>query len=177
MLFRSLFDQRQASAYPYLADNLVKMPSTDFLVKPLSVKPRNKVWKYDLEDGLSIEAINVIHGEIPAVSWRVNSKNCSVVFSGDFNGSSGNLSKLVNDSNLLIVNNAIPQNAGNVAKNLHITPLDIGKLAKDAGVKKLGLSHFMNRTINRKDETIELIRQSYNGEIILAEDLMIIGVE
>ena len=168
----ALFSDQQLSAYPYLSDNLRQQPSTDFLVEPVSINPKDKIWKHKISDKLSISAINVIHGAIPAIAWKVDYGSCSVTFSGDMNGSSGNLEKLAKDSQLLVANNAIPEEAHAVAKRLHMSPSTIGKIAAKAKVKQLLLSHFMNRSKSVKAETKLKISESYSGEITLATDLL-----
>jgi ribonuclease BN (tRNA processing enzyme) len=47
-------------------------------------------------------------------------------------------------------------------------------MAAEAGVKQLILSHLMRRTINRKDETLRIIRQKYKGTVIFPDDLDVI---
>jgi ribonuclease BN (tRNA processing enzyme) len=169
---KALFSDQQASVYPYLSDNLRQQQSTDFLLEPVSVNPEDKIWKHTISENLSIAAIKVIHGAIPAIAWRVNYRGCSVSFSGDMNGSSGNLQILAKDSQLLIANNAIPENANPIAQRLHMTPSTIGKIAKQAGVKKLILSHFMNRSKDIKAQSKQIIAEYYPGEIIFAFDLL-----
>jgi ribonuclease BN (tRNA processing enzyme) len=68
------------------------------------------------------------------------------------------------------MHNAVPENAGEVAKNLHMLPSEIGDVAKRSEAKKVVLSHFMKRTIGRELETLQSIRRSYPGVIIFAED-------
>jgi len=168
----ALISNKQLSVYPYLSDNLYRQPSTDFLIIPQSVNAESKVWSKKITELITIKAIAVKHGPIPALAWRVESNSCSVTFSGDMNGSSGNLEILAKDTDILVANNAIPQNAFSVAKRLHMTPTKIGEIAQQAQVKKLILSHFMLRTINKKSSTKRLIKKSYQGEILEAQALL-----
>ena len=161
------------SVYPYLSDNIYKQASTDFLVKGLSYPKNKKHWVTQINHDLTITGVKVNHGEIPALAWRVDYKNCSISFSGDMNGSSGNLDGLAKNSDWLVANNAIPEDAGRIAKFLHMTPSQIGKTASNAKVKNLVLSHFMNRTKNKKNESVKIIRQEYKGNIYLSDDLKI----
>jgi ribonuclease BN (tRNA processing enzyme) len=167
----ALFSDQQKSAYPYLSDNFRQQSSTDFLIHAGSVSPNNKIWKKQLSEEISIESINVNHGPIPAVAWRVNLGQCAITFSGDMNGNSGNLQKLAANSNLLVANNAVPQDANRFAKRLHMTPKIIGEIAAEAKVQQLVLAHFMLRTLDRKEQTQQLIKQHYSGPIILANEL------
>ncbi len=172
----ALISDKQKSVYPYLSDNLFQKPTTDFLIIPKSIIAKDVIWSQKLTSDITIKSISVHHGSIPALAWRVDYNHCSITFSGDMNGSSNNLQKLANNTNILVAHNAIPENAFSVAKRLHMTPSKIGQIAKEAEVKKLILSHFMLRTINTKNETKTLIRKMYQGDIIEAQALMIIDV-
>jgi ribonuclease BN (tRNA processing enzyme) len=172
----ALVSNHQASSYPYLSDTLHQQASTDFSIVPESIKTEDSIWQKNISKNLSISSISVKHGAIPALAWRVEYNHCSITFSGDMNGSSGRLPTLARDTNILVANNAIPEQAGSVARNLHMTPRIIGQIAQQAKVKKLLLSHFMLRTINIIGKTKRLIRQSYQGEIIKANALMFIDL-
>jgi len=169
---KALFDNGQASAYPYLNDFVNQQDSTRFLLVPHSVAGKNKLWSKQLNTLLKISAINVNHGAIPALAWRVDSGECSITFSGDMNGTSGNLPKLAKYTDILVAHNAIPEQAGKIPKYLHMTASIIGKLAKQAQAKKLVLSHFMYKTMNIKAVSKKLIRKHYQGNIITATDLL-----
>lgn len=173
----SLFSDQQQSAYPYLSDNLRQQSSTDFLIEVKSVKPNNKVWRQPLVKGIILESINVSHGTIPAIAWRVNVGECSIAFSGDMNGSSGHLQRLAAGANLLVANNAIPSDANPVAQRLHMTPEKIAEIANDSKPAKLLLSHFMLRTMEQKEHTVKLIEKTYSGEIMLAKELDFIDLD
>lgn len=173
----AFFSDQQKSVFPYLSDNFRQQDSTDFLINGKSVRPNNKVWKRQLNRVISIESINVNHGPIPAIAWRININQCSMTFSGDMNGSSGNLPILAKSTNLLIANNAIPQNANPFAKRLHMEPDLIGKIAHEANIKQLVLAHFMQRSIDRLEDTQTLIKKNYSGPIILAQELSYIPLD
>lgn len=173
---KALISDKQASAYPYLADNLYQKSSTDFLIQAHNVFPDNKIWTKNISPQLTIQAINVHHGKIPALAWRINSGECSVTFSGDMNGASNNLPILATQTDILVAHNAIPQQAFSVAKQLHMTPLKIGEIAKQAKVKKLVLSHFMLRSIDKKDQSIKLIKDNFEGKIIVGKALDVIDL-
>ncbi len=172
----ALFSDQQKSAYPYLSDNFRLKSSTDFLIEAVSIKPNNRVWRKKLNKDILLESINVTHGAIPAVAWRVNVDKCSISFSGDMNGSSGNLPLLAKGTDLLVANNAIPNNAHPIAKQLHMTPEKIAEIVSTSHPHKLLLSHFMLRTINKKEQTVSMIKESYHGEVILAKEFGVIDL-
>ncbi|MFT5704941.1 MAG: ribonuclease BN (tRNA processing enzyme) [Shewanella sp.] len=172
----ALFDDRQKSAFPYLSDNVRQQASTDYLIQPHNIVPDNKVWQHALTDDLSIAAINVLHGPVPALAWRVSLGECAVTFSGDMNGRSGNLPVLAKGSQLLVANYAIGEHAGRAAKNLHMTPQTIGEIAQQAKVNQLMLAHFMLRSTKTLDDSLAVIKAGFAGKVILANELEIIQV-
>jgi ribonuclease BN (tRNA processing enzyme) len=57
----------------------------------------------------------------------------------------------------------------------HTSFRDVGRIAQEAGVKKLVLSHFVpgDATVDREAVTAE-IRKSFQGELVFGEDLMVL---
>ena len=116
-------------------------------------------------------AIPVHHGPIPALAWRVEFKGKIIVFSGDMNNDNDTLTSLAKQADLLLAHHAIPEGANWIARNLHMAPSVIGKIAANAGVKKLVLSHRMNRTLGQEKISTTYIRKYYKGPITFANDL------
>ena len=81
------------------------------------------------------------------------------------------LVKLAKNTDLLVSHNAIPEEAKGIARKLHMPPSEIGKIAKQANVKKLLLSHRMKRTLGNEDNTILEIKENYTGPIFFANDM------
>ncbi|PCH95637.1 MAG: MBL fold metallo-hydrolase [Gammaproteobacteria bacterium] len=166
----------KSSAYPYLSDFIEQQSSTPYLLTANNIVAKSSIWSKAINAQLTVSAINVNHGAIPALAWRVDSSHCSVTFSGDMNGSSANLPKLAKNTNLLVAHNAIAEQAGKIAKYLHMTPTNIGKIAHKSQAKKLLLSHFMVRSTRVKQQTHELIEKNYHGKIVNAKELMKVSV-
>jgi len=122
-------------------------------------------------EGITISATTVIHGSVPALAWRVDLDNRSLVFSGDGNGDNGNLQKLANGADLLLIHNSIPEGADGPPRALHMPPSLIGAIADSAHAHQLLLSHRMLRTLGREQETLSLIARSYSGPVTFANDL------
>jgi ribonuclease BN (tRNA processing enzyme) len=122
-------------------------------------------------DGYHIDAVPVHHGPIPALAWRVQLDGHSIVFSGDMNNDNNTLTGLAQGADLLVAHHAIPEDASGVARNLHMPPSVIGRIAGDAKVKHLLLSHRMQRTFGHEAETTQLIKQHYQGSLDFVEDL------
>jgi ribonuclease BN (tRNA processing enzyme) len=118
-----------------------------------------------------ITAVPVHHGPVPALAWRVVVGGKTLVFSGDMNNANDTLVALANQADVLVAHHAIPEEAGGVARDLHMPPSVIGQIAGKAGVKQLVLSHRMNRTLGKEAQTTKLIRDHYQGPMVFAEDL------
>ena len=129
-----------------------------------------------LSKNVFISAIAVHHGPIAAIAWRVDLHGCSISFSGDFSNQYKTLVDLAKDSDILVIHHAIPENAGRIARNLHVPPTEIGKIAKQANVKYLILSHRMQRTLGKEQESKKLIYNSYDKTLVFANDMDIFEV-
>lgn len=118
-----------------------------------------------------ISAVAVHHGPIPSLAWRVLIDGKTLVFSGDMNNDSDTLTSLAAKADLLVAHHAVPEGAVGVARNLHMPPSVIGKIAAKARVKQLVLSHRMDRTLGREKSSSRFIRRSYTGPLYYADDL------
>jgi ribonuclease BN (tRNA processing enzyme) len=178
---RALFDNTRG-AYRYLGGALSPLSKDTYKLQPHNVRQKRSALGTQLRETtdiipvfsnarLSIRAIPVEHGQIPALAWRINVEGKSVVFSGDMNGDSGNLEHLAQGADLLIAHHAVPEGAAGVARRLHMPPSVIGRIAEKAAVKQLVLSHRMLRTLGKEEATIEIIREHYAGPLTLANDL------
>jgi ribonuclease BN (tRNA processing enzyme) len=114
---------------------------------------------------LTLTAVPVHHGPVPALAWRVDGAGSSVVFSGDTSGTGDGLIRLAEGADLLVAHNAVPEGAEPAALNLHMSPTRIANIAREAGVRKLALSHFMRRSLADQEQTLKVIRELYAGEV------------
>jgi ribonuclease BN (tRNA processing enzyme) len=120
---------------------------------------------------MSLYAVRVIHGQVPALAWRVEIGGKRIVFSGDTNGDGEGLTQLAVNADLFIAHNAVPEGATGVERHLHMPPSVIGATAANAHVKQLVLSHRMLRTLGKESETQTEIRLRFAGPIVFANDL------
>lgn len=161
-----------SGAFRYLQDH-IDAKTTDEVVfnatnVPLALK---NVTRYSLGDGIKASAIAVHHGPVAALAWRVELAGCSVTFSGDTNNQSARLTQLAKDTDVLVIHNAIPQQSGKTAKNLHMTPQQMGEAARDARAGRVIISHRMNRTNGREEQTLAAMREHYQGPVDFANDM------
>jgi ribonuclease BN (tRNA processing enzyme) len=169
---RSQFDPVRGT-YRYLGDFLSPLGKTTYKLKPFDViMKKGQTRKTVFSNArLTIDATTVEHGPVPALAWRVEANGKSITFSGDTSGRRGNLEALAKNTGLLVAHNAVPENSGATELALHMPPSVIGRIAQHAGVQQLVLSHRMLRTLGREDETLGIIRKSYNGPVTFANDL------
>ena len=167
---KRLFKNKQG-AWEYMGDYLDGTAS--FQLKAHTIKKTKHVKTIYKNKNISVQAISVHHGPIPAIAYRVNIGNKSISFSGDMNGDYHTLEKLAKGTNLLVAHNAVPKGARGAAGNLHMTPHIIGQIAQSAKVKSLVLSHRMLRTLGKERETKKEIRKNYQGSLKFANDLSI----
>ena len=155
-------------AWQYLGDHLDG--SARLQLKTYNIKDTHKVKTIYKKGDLSINAISVHHGPIPAIAYRVTVGNKSITFSGDMNGDYHTLEILAKGTDVLVAHNAVPKGSTGVAAKLHMTPNIIGQIAKTAQPKRVILSHRMLRTLGREKETLKEIHKYYKGSVKFAND-------
>lgn len=161
-------------AFKYLNDFLNSGSQDGYQIIPHVIDASEHVEQSAYADtSLGTSAIPVHHGPVPAVAWRVEIGNKVIVISGDMNGDYQTLPVLAKGADILVADNAVPEGAIGVARNLHTPPSVIGDIASQAKVKQLVLSHRMLRTLGQenKRESFRYIRKSYNGSVQFANDM------
>ena len=116
-------------------------------------------------DGLQVTALTIPHGNIPAVAYRVQTRSGSVVFSSDQNGTNPRFVEFARGANLLIMHLAIPAGATNP---LHAAPAVVGRVAQEAGVGRLIVSHIGPFNL---DAAIAELKTQYTGPLTVGADL------
>ena len=144
-----------------------------------------------LEDGrVRVTATRVQHPPIEdAFAYRFDSAGWSVVISGD-TAPSENLVRLAKGADVL-VHEVLLADAAEVSRWLekppdhplvqhvvrsHTSFHDVGRIAHEAGVKTLVLSHFVpgDAPVDKEGVLAE-IRKSFPGKVVFGEDLMVLA--
>ena len=158
-------------AYAYLSDFLTHKSSGGYRVRVRNVASTGKRrWASYGNDELKLSAIPVNHGDVPALAWRVDVGNVSVVFTGDFNNLKNVMPQFAKEADALVVNHAIPENSRGAQREHHILPSQIGRIAAQAEARMVVLGHRMNRTRGRESQTREHIAKAYDGYVLFAND-------
>jgi ribonuclease BN (tRNA processing enzyme) len=116
-------------------------------------------------EGTTVTALGIPHGNMPTLAYRVQTGNVSVVFSSDQNGTDPKFAQFAKGANVLIMHLAI---APGVETPLHATPAVVGRIAQEAGVGQLIVSHI---GLFNLDAAIAELRQFYTGPLIVGADM------
>ena len=130
------------------------------------------------DGGLTVTAVAVKHGPMPALAYRVDFGGRSVTFSGDLNGSTGHLATLAEGSDVLIhdaaLNPDVPRDA--IAAKLHPHPAEIAEAASAAGVDTVVLSHLMPPAEKQLARVMNRVAADYHGTLLVARDNRVIRI-
>lgn len=116
-------------------------------------------------DGITVTAVGVPHGEIPALAYRVQTQGKSIVFSSDQNGTNPAFVELAKDADVLLMHLATAPGA---TGPLHANPAVVGRVARDARVKRLVLSHIGQFDL---EAALADVKKAYTGPVTVGADL------
>lgn len=178
---RTLLDGTRG-AYRQLGDVLsplvkegFKLDAQEVRNRPSSVGVRSEdndgLIEVRASERMRTTAAYVIHGSYPALAWRIRVGDRSIVFSGDTNGEGGNLERLAQNADLLIADHAVTEGAAGRERYLHMPPSVIGRVAAQAAVKRVVLSHRTRQTRGQEEASLAAIRTRYAGPVVFADDL------
>jgi ribonuclease BN (tRNA processing enzyme) len=132
---------------------------------------------------IRVQALGVPHGIVPAIGYRVDIGDVSIAFSSDQNGSDPAFVEFASGVDVLVAHAAISEAATGFAADLHAKPSVWGKIATDAGVGMLVLSHLTNilpqnanGEVTGFDGRLANVRTTYDGPLVIAEDLMCVPI-
>ena len=125
---------------------------------------------YD-RDGMTVTALTIPHGPIPTVAYRVQTRGVSVVFSSDQNGTNPRFIDFARGANVLIMHMAI---AAGTTNPLHAAPSVVGRVAQEAGVGRLILSHI---GLFNLDAAVAEVKTQFTGALTVGADLQCTAVQ
>lgn len=164
---------KQHGAYGYLAgylDGSGRLPRIDSV--EIGIDKTDAVTVYSGEENkMQIDALPVPHGIVPALSFKVRTGDSSIVFASDQNGGNHKFVEFAQGADVLVMHMVVPEGVTGIGRRLHAPPSVIGDIAQEAGVGTLVLSHFMARSLRDLDTNIEIVKQHFDGRIVLANDL------
>jgi len=164
----------EGGAYAYLGAFLTGTDGKPMLA-PREIEPGEPATAF-VGDGLRIDALRVPHAIVPTVAFRVSVGDVSLVFASDQNGGDPAFVEFARNATVLVMHMVVPEGVTGVGRKLHAPPSVIGDIAAKTAPGKLVLSHFMARSLAALDDNVALVRERYDGEVVLAEDLACIAV-
>lgn len=115
--------------------------------------------------GLTVTAFGIPHGNMPTLAYRVETRGGSVVFSSDQNGTNPKFVDFAKNADLLIMHLAI---AAGATSPLHAAPAVVGRIAQEAHVGRLIVSHIGQFDL---DAAIAELKSAYTGPLTIGADL------
>lgn len=119
------------------------------------------------ENGLVIDSLPMDHG-IETLAYRFIANGKKLVFSAD-TAPCDNLTKIAENADVLVIECSFPESAG--IKNGHCIPSQIGKIAEEANVKSVILTHLFPPCKGKEDEILLEVKKLYSGDVTVASDL------
>lgn len=161
----------EKGAYAYLSglktgDGIFPVVLTDV---PYQSKQATTV--YD-KDGVVITAFGIPHGNVPCLSYRIETSEGVIVISADQNGTNPEFVDFAKGADILMMPMAIDEGADEeVSAFMHSKPSTVGKIAAQINPKLLVVDHLMGLSLKLKTESLKIVKQYYKGEVIAARDL------
>ncbi|MEQ8661523.1 MAG: MBL fold metallo-hydrolase [Gammaproteobacteria bacterium] len=165
-----------AGAYPYLAGAL---DGSDGQFPFAAIEIDATVGQRSVvvaDAALRIEALGVRHGTVPALAYHVTIGGIRLLFAGDQDGRDAAFWAAAEDADVLIAHAAIADAADAVASRLHAPPERLAAGAERAGVPRLVLAHWMQRSLADIERVRAQMASHYSGQVIEARDLMCIAL-
>ncbi len=117
--------------------------------------------------GLEVRSKPVDHCGIPANAYRFEAGGRSIVISGDTRYCEG-IVEIARGADLLIIESTVAE--GKDGAEVHLTAGQAGRVAAEAGVAKVVLTH-LYPACDEQDIAAQC-RREFDGEVVVGEDLM-----
>jgi ribonuclease BN (tRNA processing enzyme) len=125
---------------------------------------------YD-QQGVIVTALGIPHGNVPTLAYRVQTRDVSIVFSSDQTGTNPRFVEFAKGANVLVMHLAIGAGASNPR---HASPAVVGRVARDAGVGRLIVSHIGEFDL---DAALAELKKFYTGPMTVGADLQCTQVQ
>lgn len=155
-------------AYPYLGGFLGE--GQPYRVEVMQVDAPDSAATVFEAQGIQVRALSVPHGPVPALAYDVQVGGTRIAFMGDQRADEARYVDMIRDADLLVAHMAIPERSPGIAAQLHAPPGRLGRVAAEANVKSMVVSHLMGRSLEDLDANLAAIRQHYAGPLFVATD-------
>ncbi len=123
------------------------------------------------KQGVTVTALGIPHGNLPTLAYRVQTRDVSIVLSSDQTGTNPRFVEFARGANVLVMHLAI---AAGTINPLHASPAVVGRVAQDAGVGRLIVSHIGQFDL---DAAIAELKKFYTGPLTVGADLQCTPVQ
>lgn len=117
------------------------------------------------QQDVAVTAIGIPHGGIPALAYRVRTRNGTIVFSTDQTATDPHFVEFARGAEVLVMHLAI---AAGATSPLHASPEVVGRVAQDAHVGRLVLGHIGQFDL---EAAVAEVRKAFQGPVTVGEDL------
>jgi len=182
---RRLFDAT-SGAFPILGGTLGQAGQgirLDVIAVDAAARTPSTIWS---GGDVEVTALGVPHGDVPSVAYRIRLGERSIVFGSDQNGSDETFRRFAAGADVLVMHFPLSQQAGEPLVRLHARPATVGEVARDAGAKRLVLSHLIEAPSTVKTPqwfslsdlggAVAEVRKHYAGPVDAATDLQCVPI-
>jgi ribonuclease BN (tRNA processing enzyme) len=159
-----LFDEK-AGAFPLLGGTLrgagLGVPLNVTRLDAASTEPLRVLE----QSGIQVTALSVPHGNVPSLSFKVQTDGGTVVFASDQTGTNPRFVEFARGADILVLHLMI--GAGETSP-LHAAPSVVGQVARDANARRLILSHIGQFDLNA---AVADVKKAYVGSVVVGADL------
>lgn len=177
MFYAMRFHQEGAKAMPLYAPPEVMEMLTGLLSGDSAMRFREVFDHREIKPGdtfdvgpLAFEAYASVH-PVPTVSLRITHGDHVVAYSADSAGGP-DLVACATDADLFLCEATWLGDAADYPEGIHLTARDAGRVATEANVSRLVLTHLLG-SIDREQALVEAA-ETYTGELVLADDNMVL---
>jgi ribonuclease BN (tRNA processing enzyme) len=117
--------------------------------------------------GLKVTALGIPHANMPTLAYRVETQAGSVVFSSDQNGTDPKFLEFAREADTLIMHMQV---AAGTNSPLHAAPVVVGRLAQNARVRRLIVSH-IGLAGPVLEAAVADLKTAYTGPLTVGADL------
>ena len=121
--------------------------------------------------GVTVTALGIPHGNLPTLAYRVKTRDVSLLFWSDQTRTNPRFVEFAKGANVLIMHLNI---AAGATSPLHASPAVVGRVAQEAGVGRLIVSHISQFDL---DAAIAELKKFYTGPVTVGADLQCTQVQ
>jgi ribonuclease BN (tRNA processing enzyme) len=118
------------------------------------------------QDGMKVMALGIPHGNVPTLAYRVDTRGVAIVLSSDQTGTSPAFIEFARGAHVLVMHLAVAAERSD--HPLHASPAVVGRVAQEARVGRLIVSHM---GLFDLDAAIAELTKFYAGPLTVGADL------